>query len=112
VSHHGKSVLLALLATATLVVEPSSAAGLDPEAREQRRQELRRQLEAERERWRAEGHAGGHRRHAGPHGFAAPGPGAGPPGGYPAGSPYGAGGARLSPEERRSLRDTLREHRP
>jgi len=112
VSCHGKSILLALLATATLFAGPLRASGLDPEAREQRRQELRRQLEAERERWRAEGHAGGHRRHAGPHGFAAPGAGAGPPAGYPAGPPHGAGGARLTPEERRSLRDALREHRP
>lgn len=111
-SRHRKSVLLALLAAATLVAGPSRASGLDPEAREQRRQELRRQLEAERERWRAEGYAGGHRRPAGPHGFAPPGAGAGHPAAHPGGPPHGAGDARLTPEERRALRDALREHRP
>jgi hypothetical protein len=70
----------------------------DEGAREQRRMELRQQLEVERERWRADGQRGAHR--------GGPPQGVGPPG-------HGAqhGGARLSPEERRALRQELRQQR-
>jgi len=95
----------------------------DPD-RQARRMELRRQLEAERERWRAE--PGEMRRQR--QGFVAP-PGylpgpppaaadAGPRGDgpmYPAAPGPGAatpGGPRLSPEERRVLRQELRQQWP
>jgi hypothetical protein len=107
--------LVAVLAAAT----PALARDEGPE-REARRHELRQQLRAERERWLAEG-----RRPGGPWGPPAGLPGAmsgarpadpahfqGP--GYgPAPGPGGwGGGHRLSPDERRELRQTLRQHRP
>jgi hypothetical protein len=72
----------------------------DDAERQQRRAELRQQLEAERDRWRADGQRGGHR--------------GGPPHGSlpPPGHGGHHGGARLSPEERRALRQDLREQRP
>jgi len=71
----------------------------DEGERQQRRMELRQQLEAERDRWRADGPRGGPR--GGPPRDAAPPGHAGP-----------HGGARLSPEERRALRQELRQQRP
>lgn len=103
-SRRSRFGVVALVAATVLAgAVPARAAGPDPYERQQRRQELRQQLEAERERWRAEGHGGGHPRSGSPHGFAPHGPGGGPPPGH---------GARLSPEERRALREALREHRP
>lgn len=123
--------MVAAVAAAT----PALARDDDPE-RDARRHELRQQLRAERERWLAEGRRpGGHwgppGRVAGgaPGGFQGAFPGAGPgamPGTRPAEPAYlpgpgpGAGmgrgeyggGHRLSPDERRELRQTLRQHRP
>jgi len=73
-------------------VTARGAEDTDPQGRmerQQRRMELREQLESERARWRHEAHPGGR----------------GEQGARP-------GHGRLSPEERRELRDALRERRP
>ena len=108
------------LLLATWVAAPAHARGDDAE-RQARRHELRQQLQAERERWR------GDERGRGPGGPGAPGygapPGYGPPPGYRAppayapspgaGPPPGwGGGHRLTPDERRALRQELRQQRP
>jgi hypothetical protein len=129
----GVGVLFATLAVAT----PALARDDDPD-RQARRHELRQQLQAERERWRGEergrggwgpppGYTPGGGHAAPPGGGWAPGHGAGgpyptppayaPPPGY--GAPPGyvpapghGGGHRLSPDERRALRQELRQQRP
>ena len=121
------------MVAAVAAAQPALARDDDPD-RDARRHELRQQLRAERERWLAEGRRpGGHwgppGRVAGgapgglPGGLPGAGPGAGPgarladpayfPGpGDPAGRGGYGGGHRLSPDERRELRQTLRQHRP
>ncbi len=88
----------------------------DDADRQQRRMELRQQLEAERDRWHADGRRG--------HQQGPVGPGArgdGPPPGYGYGGPPRHGpppgfvppeGGRLSPDERRKLRQELRQQWP
>lgn len=109
----GVGVLIATLVVAT----PAFARHDDPD-RQARRHELRQQLQAERERWRGEERGRG--------GWG-PAPGAGgpypappayaPPPGYGASPGYApapghGGGHRLSPDERRALRQELRQQRP
>lgn len=104
---------------AALWAQPASARPpWDDAEREQRRSELRQQLEAERDRWRGGPPPPHDARRDRP-----PGPG-GPWGGPPPHHvrPYGPGGGgdprggdgphRLSPEERRALRQELRQQRP
>ena len=88
-----------LLAAAPAFGRDGGAADHHRAEREQRRQELRQQLESERARWRHEGRPG---ERAGP---------GGPAWAEPR-HPGHPGAGRLSPEERRALRETLREHRP
>jgi hypothetical protein len=122
-------ILSALLATLAVL---AAAAPIDAVARppgdwreaerEQRRHELRRQLSEEQQRRDAEraAQASPHGRHRAPmppgpppgqmppgqwHGAASPGPHAGPPPSQPG---AGDAGARLSPQERRELRQELR----
>lgn len=102
------------VATQAQAVDPATAY-----ERQQRRQELRQQLQAERHRWRADGHGGADapmrgEMHRGvpmtppvPLGAMPPASATMPP--HP--GPDGRGG-RLSPEERRALREALRDHRP
>jgi hypothetical protein len=87
-----------LLAALLVTAAPAWARPPDDDERVQRRLELRRQLEAERERWALEG--GPHR--AGRH----------PSGHPPQGWAPAHGSSRLTPEERRALRQELREQRP
>jgi len=88
--------------------------------RQQRRMELRQQLEAERDRWHADGRRGYPQGPMGPGGRGdGAQPGYGPPPGYGGpprhGQPPGYAppeGGRLSPDERRALRQDLRRLRP
>jgi hypothetical protein len=114
----GRALCGWVLVAAASAAGPALARGDDPE-RQARRHELRQQLHAERERWRAEGR--------GPGGYGAGagvgrgmGPGTAGEGGWQALRPMPGeglrpgpgGGHRLSPDERRALRQELRQHRP
>ncbi|MFZ4761080.1 MAG: hypothetical protein ACOYLX_23180 [Burkholderiaceae bacterium] len=111
------SILLLCLVGAVLAGPAYARGGADDDPdRQARRMELRRQLEAERERWRAE--PGEMRRQR--QGFVAP-PGASEaaPRSYgpmhpaaPAQGAPGPGAPRLTPEERRALRQELRQQWP
>jgi hypothetical protein len=120
--------VLTLLSAAPVAARPPS----DDAERAQRRSELRQQLEGERERWRGgpgrDGPPGQYRPLSpGPHGPNGP---HGPPGSWGGVPPEravppgpgpdahrwrgsgGDDGHRLSPEERRALRQELRRQRP
>jgi hypothetical protein len=120
---------IGVLVAAGVVASPALARGDDPE-RQARRHELRQQLQAERERWRGDergrggwppaAHAPGGAHAVPPGGAWGPAPGGGgagpapgyaPPPGYGGGPGWG-GGHRLSPDERRALRQDLRQQRP
>jgi uncharacterized membrane protein len=110
------SFCLLLCLQALLWAGPASARPPGEEGeRQQRRMELRQHIEAERERWHADGRRGGAQAPGGPgpRGDAPPAHGYGGPmrHGQPPGFAPPAGG-RLSPEERRALRQELRNQRP